>query len=178
MLLEELVYRGAKTFEHSFEIVTHTHMHTHPTTTKLDFAKYSYARAYCPHCLKKAWKIHKMNKDTQIEKKCMLSSTHWVSQSHNQFLGVWKAACSVWHQLLSANSTLGDALASFAANPGKEITDTHNAAFYLSAKKKTSPLSPQKKVLLTNSHSLSPILVQNQRIPFVSRNMASNVPRS
>lgn len=84
---------------------------------------------------------YEMNKDTQIEKKnCTLSSTHMVSQRHNQFLVVWKAARSVWHWLLSANSTLGAALASFAANPGKEITDTHNAVFCSSAKKKTSLL--------------------------------------
>lgn len=74
---------------------------------------------------------------------------------------VWKAAFSVWHWLLSANSTLGASLASFAANPGKEITETHNAVFCSSAKKKTSPLSPQKKGLYTNSHSPGPILAQN-----------------
>lgn len=92
------------------------------------------------------------------------------------FLAVWKAARSVWHWLRSANSTLGDALASFAANPGKEITDTHNAVFCLSAKKKTSPLSPERggrgtKTLKTNSPPSS----FRTKNPFVSRNMASNM---
>lgn len=65
----------------------------------------------------------------------------------------------------SANSTLGDALASFAANPGKEITDTHNAVFCLSAKKKTSPLSPEREGGKKDKNAkdkFSPVLVHNQ----------------
>lgn len=73
------------------------------------------------------------------------------THSHSQSQAVvWKAAFSVWHWLLSANSTLGASLASFAANPGKEITETHNAVLCSSAKKKTSPLSPQNG-LYTNA---------------------------
>lgn len=83
--------------------------------------------------------------------------------SHRQVLGVWKAARSVWHWLLCANSTLGDALASFAANPGKEITDTHNAVFCLSAKKKTNPLSLYKR-RYRHSHSLSPSSIKTKTL--------------
>ena len=111
----------------------------------------------------KVWYIcrlgHTLTKKKQIEKK---KREHPHRPSHRDttsFLVVWKAARSVWHWLLSANSTLGAALAGFAANPGKEITDTHNAAFCSSAKKKTSPLSPQKKKAYTQIHTaLAPSL--------------------
>lgn len=94
--------------------------------------------------------------------------------SPRQGLGVWKATRSVWHWLFCANSTLGDALASFAANPGKEITDTHNAVFCLSAKKKTNPLSLYKR-RYRHSHSLSPCPRSKPRLSFISRNMPSNM---
>lgn len=94
--------------------------------------------------------------------------------SPRQGLGVWKATRSVWHWLFCANSTLGDALASFAANPGKEITDTHNAVFCLSAKKKTNPLSLYKR-RYRHSHSLSPCPRSKPRLSFISRNMPSNI---
>lgn len=94
--------------------------------------------------------------------------------SPRQGLGVWKATRSVWHWLFCANSTPGDALASFAANPGKEITDTHNAVFCLSAKKKTNPLSLYKR-RYRHSHSLSPCPRSKPRLSFISRNMPSNM---
>lgn len=99
---------------------------------------------------------------------------HPRAPSHRQVSGVWKVACSVWHWLLCANSTLGDALGSFAANPGKEITDTHNAVFCLSAKKKTNPLSLYKR-RYRHSHSLSPCPRSKPRVSFISRNMPSNM---
>lgn len=113
---------------------------------------------------------YKMNRDTDWNKQPACchphTNTHSLTDTQPVFWLLGKAARSVWHWLLSANSTLGAALASFAANPGKEITDTHNAVFCLSAKKKTSPLSPRKKKgPNTNSHSLGPVLVQNQESP-------------
>lgn len=147
-----------------FEMVTNA-------TTKSNFAAFVRPRLWGSHRFQRQRKTHKINKDTHAEEKCVLTSTRAVSQAG---LGVWKATRSVWHWLFCANSTLGDALASFAANPGKEITDTHNAAFCLSAKKKTNPLSLYKR-RYRHSHSLSPCPRSKPRLSFISRNMPSNM---
>lgn len=119
--------------------------------------------------MQQVWKFYllMLKKKHKLKKKT-------CTQTHNQFSVICDTARSVWHWLLSANSTLGAALASFAANPGKEITDTHNAVFCSSAKKKTSPLSHRKKRTIHKFTQTWPFPRTKPRKPFFSKNMASN----